>query len=117
MRTRTHTRTARERTARSIRSHVNREQAAFLGVFGKQEEIVTKRKSYVVPDWMKKGAKVHYSSVIGEAPTDPAKMDATVLEDPFQVNGPKGTWVTIIDKHRGWVACEALTLAPEAGIS
>ncbi len=69
---------------------------------------MAKKKTYVVPPWLVKGARVHYSSVIGEAPT---KRDCTVLEDPFLVNGPKGTWVTLIEGHRGWVACEALTEA------
>ncbi len=73
--------------------------------------MVTPRRTYEPPPWLVKGAKVHYSSVIGEPPSDPAKMDATVLEAPFKVNGENGTWVTIIDKHRGWVACEALTRA------
>ena len=64
------------------------------------------RNEYKPPAWLVKGVKVHYSSVIGYPPT---KTDAIVLENPFQVNG--GTWVTLIDKVRGWVACEALSQA------
>lgn len=68
-------------------------------------------KTYEPPPWLVKGAKVHFSFIIGEPPSDPAKMNATVLAEPFQVNGAEGTWCTLIDKHRGWVACEALTQA------
>ncbi len=59
------------------------------------------------PSWLVKGVRVHYSPIIGETPDT---MNCTVMAEPFLVAGhPDGRWVTIIDKHRGWVACEALT--------
>lgn len=61
------------------------------------------------PPWLTKGVIVHYSPVIG-AP--PIKKNCRVIAEPFLVAGhPDGRWVTLIDKHRGWVACEALSPA------
>lgn len=61
---------------------------------------------YTPPSWLVKGAIVNYHSIIGQEVTKP---DCIVTADPW--NQPGSGWVTLIDKQRGWVACEALSRA------
>lgn len=62
----------------------------------------------VLPPWLCKGAMVHYSP-----PEGPGKGNCRVLDAPFLRTTALGGshWVAVIDKHRGWVACEALSQA------
>ncbi len=67
---------------------------------------------YHPPSWMVVGVMVDYHSIIGQ-PVEayPAgRKDCMITVEPFKVNGGS-QWVVVIDKVRGWVACEALSPA------
>lgn len=67
-----------------------------------------------LPAWAVVGARVDYSSVIGEAPTI---TGATITHGPFKL--PRAgrqpiRYACTIDKKRGWVALEALRPSQES---
>lgn len=62
--------------------------------------------AYAIPSWCVRGARVDYHAIIG---ADPTLYNVAVTADPFVVKGVG--YVTFIEKIRGWVAVDALSLA------
>ena len=108
-------RRSNEKSAAQIRRDIATQGTSYVDDGYLKQVLRPQVGPYVPPPWLVKDATVMYAAPPKNADAGQHKAHRgrterglLVLCDPFRLIGPTGTWVTLVDGVRGWVACEAL---------